>query len=179
MTPYYEDDFATLYNCDARAWILNGLSDRAVVLTGPPYFEDPTVAGVVMNAIRTPVVICQWNEFSKPPVELPLVAVHIWLNTDAQGLRYQPFYHFSEDGHRLRNSIMQYPTEPRTHPHDFPVELAQHLLLKTNPRMPVIDPFAGTGATLLAAKRLGRKAIGVEHDEARCKIAVERLRNEN
>ena len=59
MSIYFQDEFVTLYNRDCRemSW-----PSTSVVFTGPPYFEDPAVAGQVMHSLLAEVIICHWYD---------------------------------------------------------------------------------------------------------------------
>lgn len=65
---------------------------------------------------------------------------------------------------------------PGKHPCEKPQALIVHALrISTKPGGVVFDPFMGSGATLLAARSIGRKAIGVEINEAYCEQAAQAL----
>jgi DNA modification methylase len=66
--------------------------------------------------------------------------------------------------------------EDRVHPTQKPEAVMRWALLQAPEGCAVLDPFMGSGTTLVAAKRLGRKAIGIERERSYCELAVERLR---
>jgi len=62
------------------------------------------------------------------------------------------------------------------HPCQLPVHLLERLILMTTDAGDtVLDPFIGTGTTAIAAKRLGRKYIGIDIDDKYVAISREKL----
>jgi site-specific DNA-methyltransferase (adenine-specific) len=66
------------------------------------------------------------------------------------------------------------------HPTGKPEALMIYLVARTTtaPGQLVLDPFMGGGTTVVAAKRLGHRAIGIEQDERYCELAARRLQQE-
>ena len=88
--------------------------------------------------------------------------------------------------HSRRTVIWRYPTgynksapdflDAHEHPAIFPIALAKdHIRTWTNPGDVVLDPMAGSGTTLRAAKDMGRLAIGFEIHEPYCELTARRL----
>lgn len=63
------------------------------------------------------------------------------------------------------------------HPNQKPIALMEWILWKL-PSVTILDPFAGSGTTLVACVRTGRRSIGVEIDPKYCAIAVQRMERE-
>jgi DNA modification methylase len=63
------------------------------------------------------------------------------------------------------------------HPAQKPVALIKWCIQQAPDTVKtILDPFMGSGTTLVAAKDLGLSAIGIEREEKYCEIAVNRLR---
>lgn len=66
--------------------------------------------------------------------------------------------------------------ERRVHPTQKPIALMEQIIgAYTKPGDLILDPYMGAGSTLIAAQRLGRRAIGVELSPEYCEIAKRRL----
>lgn len=113
----------------------------------------------------------------------------IWEKGDAVGMGdvtfpWRPSYELiyvngpGWNGHRgssvLRHQLTSGDASAIGHPTPKPVPLMADLIRKAPPGV-IADPFAGSGSTLRAAKDLGRRAIGVELNEAYAEVAARRL----
>jgi len=82
--------------------------------------------------------------------------------------------------HALLTSIWRFPPEQRNpHPAPFPIELPTRIIysILDERHGVVLDPYCGSGTTLVAAKIMGKDFIGIEISEEYIKFAEERLKN--
>lgn len=82
-------------------------------------------------------------------------------------------------GEPLKRDVIECAVETTRdsgHPAIYPLHIIRELIkLLSKPHDVVLDPFAGSGTTAVAAKELKRKYIGIEINEDYCKLARERL----
>ena len=197
-TPYYSDEFVTLYHGDCReidAWL-----EADVLVTDPPYglgeilngngkgkgskwgmhptngheWDASTPAIIpLLPASFAASVVWGGNHFPLPPSRGWLVWDKIVRNFTS-GHCELAWTDLDQPVRAFSYSHGQLATEGKDHPTQKPLDLMAWCIAFTPPGT-VADPFAGSGSTLVAAKRLGRKAIGVELDERYCEIAAKRL----
>ena len=86
-----------------------------------------------------------------------------------------PEYHDKGTPNVLRSRRVS--SGEREHQTQKPIDLLSRLIRVVTPSGgTVLDPFAGSGSTLHAAKNLGCGAIGIEREQSHCATAAERLR---
>ncbi len=105
---------------------------------------------------------------------------------DPETLWKQSWELIQTSGHRRGgerdSSVLNFwvtPLNSVLHPAAKPEALMLYLIERlTGSVLVIVDPFMGSGTTLVAAKRLGRSAIGIELEEKYCEIAAKRLQQE-
>ena len=124
-----------------------------------------------------------WLSASAPhiiaPVELIVVFYkHTWKKTSGSKVSDIEKYEFID----WTRGIWTFSGESKSkigHPTPFPVELPYRCIkLLTYVGDTVLDPFMGSGSTLVACKRTGRIGIGVDIERDYCSIAKNRIINE-
>jgi site-specific DNA-methyltransferase (adenine-specific) len=203
MKPYYEQSGITIYHGDCRE-ILPRLTCASLLLTDPPYGIDfagqPTKwqrrAGQTAedwDKKPTPDWLLTWarsmarfqiiwggNYFALPPARCWLS----WFKADAppsMGNVEYAWTNLDQNSRQIAVSIGATNGERVGHPTQKPEAVMAFAIQQiTFPRESglILDPFMGSGTTLVAAKRLGHQAIGVELEEKYCEIAAKRLQQE-
>lgn len=215
MTPYFSDDFVTLFygNClEVTQWL-----NADVLVTDPPYGISyrgidnytgastgkktaPSVKPIAHDSetfVRDSV-LQMWGErpaivFGSWRAERPALTKHrlIWHKAGmAPGPVSMPFQLQDEEIYVLGDGFVASSPPLRSvittgearsievskigHPTPKPIGLME-LLIERCPAGVIADPFAGSGSTLIAARNLGRKAVGVELEESYCEIVAKRL----
>jgi site-specific DNA-methyltransferase (adenine-specific) len=207
MTPYYQDGLVTLYHGDCRD-ILPTLDFDVIVTDPPygmAYrhgarkggvhlgFDDRFIVGddepfdpAFLIALGKPSVLFGANHYADrlPPSRGWLVwdkrdgtpsndqsdAELAWTNILTVARVFSARW---SGAHRTGREQM----DGRQHVNQKPVALMAWVLGFV-PAGTVLDPFAGSGSTLVAAKELGRRSIGIEVDEEHCDTAARRLSQE-
>lgn len=204
MTPYYQDDLLTIYHGDC-AEVLVDLPFVDLVLTDPPYGIGKWNASGGQSLSKTEAEdVNNWDLL--PSAELlQRVVLHgklaiVWGGNyvcESLGPFRSPLVwdkgirgmHFADGELAWTNfeygslRIFRYPIhssgDERVHPTQKPVHLMTWCIQQARPQPEsVIDPFMGSGSTLVAAKSLGLTAVGIDIEERYCEEAAKRCAQE-
>ena len=188
----YENENVTLWHGDCREW--SGKADA--VVSDPPYpgredlFPTEAVWPVLRGLIPATPGLVFWPCLAAFPCGTP-DAVHIWhksvpihprsVTGNVAGHQYERILSYGCGAKcevfrvaAVMPNFAACSAELTPHPTQKPLALVQRLVDRVK-GVTVLDPFCGTGTTLLAALETGRKAIGIEIDERWVDVAVKRL----
>ena len=207
MKPYYEHGGVTIYLGDCLD-VLPQLPTARLAFSDPPYNSGLKYGAgtndqrddywewlgeriAAMRAVGEAVVV------KHSALKLPEFVsrfpgrVLVWHKTFSSGFplhgiatHWEPLHLLQGKSARWTQDVFACSTgnhrDPGTgHPAQFPERLARWVVETfTSPGDLLIDSCTGSGTMLVAAKQLGRRAIGIEIEERYCAIAAQRLQQE-
>jgi DNA modification methylase len=198
--PYYEGSGITIYHADCRQ-VLPFLGRFDLLLTDPPYgigagkmnlgmwrtsrmekgdWDKSTPPSWLMDAMMEAAdkhIVWGGNYYGLPPSRQYL----IW--DKGAGFKGRDFAECEQawcswDGNAkvyLRDPLASGDYRDKVHPTQKPAALMKWCLGLVPDAKTVLDPFMGSGTTLVASKLEGRQAVGIEINEAYCESAAKRL----
>jgi len=199
IKPYYEHAGITIYHGDCRE-ILPELPMVDLVLTDPPYgigslmvggkntghwgglssgnpwdMEVPDLTATI-EAGRD-VIVWGGNYFELPPSR----GVLAWRKLNA--VPTQSDFELAWTTLDQPAKLFSFPSggaiKRHGHPTEKPLQVMSWCLSFAPNAQTILDPFMGSGTTLVAAKMRNLQAIGVEIEEKYCEIAALRLAQDN
>jgi site-specific DNA-methyltransferase (adenine-specific) len=199
LNPYYQDDHVTLYHGDCLE-VVPLLRPVDLLLTDPPYGiaaiwqggrghgwgktkTEQTVRnqwdiaapsadsiGLLLSKAKE-AVIWGGNYFTLPPSRGWLV----WNKPERNFTLAEAELAWTSRDMVIRVCDLPRSDVGREHPTQKPLRLMQWCLSFFPNAQTVLDPYCGSGTTLVAAKALGRRAVGIELEERYCEVAAKRL----
>jgi site-specific DNA-methyltransferase (adenine-specific) len=199
VKPYYDEDGITIYHGDCREVLPHVTAD--VVVTDPPYGHGGTpkrggAQGKLDYSFGTGGVLLPWDvaddswmaSWAGPAAVFTSVSrmfvvasrlradgalFYVKTNPHPCGSSVEPCLTRGL-GVGARHVSAYNAANGLLHPTQKPLSVMEWLVGRAAAGT-VLDPFMGSGTTLVAAKQLGRKAIGIEIEERYCEIAARRL----
>lgn len=202
LQPFYSDSHCVIYNADCRQ-VLPFLEPCDLLLTDPPYginagrqsfgkwrtsrmeksdWDQETPPAWLLESMMEAAekhIVWGGNYYGLPPSRNYLVwdkgagfkdrdfaeCEQAWCSWDANARIFH------------RDPLAAGDYRNKVHPTQKPEALMRWCIGLVQDAMTIIDPFMGSGTTLVAAKLEGRKAVGIEISEEFCRKAANRLAN--
>ena len=201
MKPYYEHAGIQIYLGDCRE-ILPSLPKVDAVITDPPYGAGYAAKPIKSRPrVGVEYAASRWDAAPFDRIDLVLDAASraviwggnyyplrpsrgwlVWFKRDAlpSAADVELAWTSVDMNARLIDQTIAATNDERVgHPTQKPeTVMRSSILFAAADAQTILDPFMGSGTTLVAAKNLGRKAIGIEIEEKYCEIAAKRLAQE-
>lgn len=202
---YYQDSHCAIIHADCREILADGKLPKAnLALTDPPYGVGVKYASFDDTKLNLRQLIGESIELIRRAADAVLLTpgnqnlwtypepdhVLAWMCPAGAGCGKWGFtcwhavlaygrdpYRPGKEGSRPDAWMHMETAEKNGHPCPKPISAWSKLLVRgsVNEDDLILDPFMGSGTTLLAAKQTNRRAIGIEIEEQYCEIAAKRL----